>query len=160
MLLEIYLRRRFVTYRKEHWNNLLLIFIPYFSNFYATWPKLKPILGYEIELCGCASKSHIVIMQRTQSKILRAIGNEPWYVRNHTHHSDLKVPYVRDVIHERIGKHHTNLEDHPNPLLEPLLQPTYNRKLNSCWLFDLKDTLRDIAECTPHHATVSQPHIA
>jgi hypothetical protein len=33
-----------------------------------------------------------------------------------------KVPYVRDVIHERIAKHHTTLEDHLNPLLEPLIQ--------------------------------------
>jgi hypothetical protein len=83
------------------------------------------------ELWGCASKSHIVIMQRTQSKILRAIANAPWYVTNHTLHSDLKVPYVRvcDVIHEIIGKHHTILEDHPNQLLEPLLQPAYNRRL-------------------------------
>jgi hypothetical protein len=68
-------------------------------------------------------------MHRTQSKILRAVANAPWYVTNHTLHSDLKVPYVCDVIHERIGKHHTKLEDHPNPLLEPLLQPAYNRRL-------------------------------
>jgi hypothetical protein len=79
-------------------------------------------------------------MQRTQSKILRAIANAPWYVTNHTLHSDLKLPYVRDVIHEIIGKHHTNLEGHPNPLLEPLLKLAYNGRLNRCWLFDLLDT--------------------
>jgi hypothetical protein len=79
-------------------------------------------------------------MQRTQSKILRAIANAPWYVTNHTLHSDLKVPHVPDVIHERIGKHHTKLEDNPNPLLEPLLQPAYNRRLNRCWPFDLEVT--------------------
>jgi hypothetical protein len=61
---------------------------------------IKPIWSYGIELWGCASKSHIVIMQRTQSKILRAIANAPWYVTNHILHSDLKVPYIRDVIHE------------------------------------------------------------
>jgi hypothetical protein len=101
---------------------------------------IKPIWSYGIELWGCARKSHIVIMQRTQSKILRAIANVPWYVTNHTLHSDLKVPYLRDVIHERIGKHHTKLEDHPNPLLEPLLKPAYTRRLNRCWHFDLQDT--------------------
>jgi hypothetical protein len=42
----------------------------------------------------------------TINRILRAIANAPWYVTNHTLHSDLKVPYVRDVIHERIEKHH------------------------------------------------------
>jgi len=30
---------------------------------------------------------------------------------------------LRDVIHERINKHHNNLEAHPIPLLELLLQP-------------------------------------
>jgi hypothetical protein len=93
---------------------------------------IKPIWSYGIELWGCPSKSHIVIMKRTQSKILRAITNLPWYVTNHTLHSDHKFPYVRDVIHERIGKHHTKLEAHPNPLLEPLLQPAYNSRQNRC----------------------------
>jgi hypothetical protein len=38
---------------------------------------------------------------------------------------------LRDVIHERITKHHNNLEAHPNPLLELLLQPinTKNKKV-------------------------------
>jgi hypothetical protein len=99
-------------------------------------------------------------MQRTQSKMIRAIENAPWYVTNHTLHSDLKVPYVRDVIHERIGKNHTKLEDHPTPLLESLLQPTYNRRLNRRWPFDLQDTLGDIAGCTPQHVTVPQSHIS
>jgi hypothetical protein len=106
------------------------------------------------------AKSHIVIMQRTQSKISRAIANAPWYVTNHTLHSDLKVPYVCDVIQERIGKHHIKLEDHPNPLLEPLLQPTYNRRLDRFWTFDVQDTWGDIAGCTPHHFNVSRPHIS
>jgi len=41
---------------------------------------VKPIWSYRIELSGCASKSNIVIMQRSKSKILRAIANAPWYV--------------------------------------------------------------------------------
>jgi hypothetical protein len=80
------------------------------------------------------------------------------FVTNHTLHSDLKVPYVCDVIHEIIWKHHTKLEDHPNPLLEPLLQPAYNRRLNRCWPFDLQDTWGDIAGCTPHHIAGCTPH--
>ena len=39
---------------------------------------IKPIWSYGIELWGCASKSNVVIMQRSQSKILRAITNSPW----------------------------------------------------------------------------------
>ena len=49
--------------------------------------------------------------------------NTPRYVTNHTLHTDFNIPYVNDVIHERINKHHNKLEVHPNPLLEPLLQP-------------------------------------
>ena len=48
---------------------------------------------------------------------------------NHTLHTDFNVPYVNDVIHERINKHHIKLEAHRNPLLEPLLQPVNNRRL-------------------------------
>jgi hypothetical protein len=58
---------------------------------------IKPLWSYGIELWGCASESNPVIMQRSQSKILRA------------------------TTHERINKHHNKLEAHPNPLLEPLL---------------------------------------
>jgi len=34
-----------------------------------------------------------------------------------------KIPYVGDVIHEKINKYHKNMKVHPNPLFEPLLQP-------------------------------------
>ena len=83
---------------------------------------IKPIWSYRTELWGCGSKSNIVIMQRSQSKILRAITNATRYVTNHNLHTDFIIPYVSDVIHERINKNHNNLEAHPNPLLEPLLQ--------------------------------------
>jgi hypothetical protein len=61
--------------------------------------------------------------------ILRAIENAPRYVINHTLHTDFNIPYVSDVIHERVNKHHNNLEAHPNPLLEPLLQTVNTRRL-------------------------------
>ena len=79
---------------------------------------IKPPWSYLIELWGCTSKSNTVIVQRSQSKILRAIANAPRYVTNHTVHADFNilVPYVSDVIHERITKHHNNLEAHHNPL--------------------------------------------
>jgi hypothetical protein len=41
---------------------------------------IKPIWTYGIELWGCASKTNIDIIQRAQSKILRAMTNAPWYV--------------------------------------------------------------------------------
>jgi hypothetical protein len=67
-------------------------------------------------------------------------SSAPRYVTNHTLHTDFNIPYVTDVIHERINKHHIKLEAHPNPLLEPLLQPVNNRRLKRCWSFDLQGT--------------------
>ena len=67
---------------------------------------IKLIWSYGIELWGCASKSNIFIIQRSQSKILGAIVNALWYVTNHALHTDFNIPYVTDVIHERIDKHH------------------------------------------------------
>ena len=63
------------------------------------------------------------------NQIIRAISSSPWYVTNHKLHTYFNIPYVSDVIHERINKHHIKLEAHPNPLLEPLLQPVNNRRL-------------------------------
>jgi hypothetical protein len=90
---------------------------------------IKPIWTYGIELWGCASKSNTTIMQRAQSKILRTMTNASWYVTNHTLHTDFNIPYVIDVINERINKHLSKLESHPNPLVETLKQPTRNRML-------------------------------
>ena len=97
---------------------------------------LKPVWTYEIELSGCATKWNIAIIQRYQSKLLRTMANAPWYVSNHTFHTDLRIPYVRTVFQERIAKHRATLTSHPNPLMEPLLQPLHNRRLKRRWTFD------------------------
>jgi hypothetical protein len=62
------------------------------------------------------SKTNIDIMQRLQSKILRAMTNAPWYVSNETHHNDLGIPVISDVIKERSNKHHNRLETHTNSI--------------------------------------------
>jgi hypothetical protein len=82
---------------------------------------IKPIWTYGIKLWGCASKSHIAMMQQSQSKILRMITNAPWYVSNQTIHVDLHVPFIKDVIQEKSKKHHDKLEHHSNAILQPLL---------------------------------------
>jgi hypothetical protein len=92
----------------------------------------------ELRNRGYASMSNIDIMQRSQSKILRAIANAPWYVTNNTLHTEFNIPYVSEVIHERINNHQNNMEAHPNPLLQPLLQPTNTRSLNRRWPLHLQ----------------------
>jgi hypothetical protein len=45
----------------------------------------------------------------------------------------------------------TNWKAHPNPLLEPLLQPVNTRRLKRCWPLDLQSTWGDIAGWIPYH---------
>jgi hypothetical protein len=47
---------------------------------------------------------------------------------------------LRDIIHERINKHHNKLEAHPTPLLQSPLQPVNTRRLKQCWPLDLQGT--------------------
>jgi len=97
---------------------------------------LKPVWTYGIELWGCATKSNVAVIQRYQSKLLRTITNAPWYVSNQTTHSDLHIQHVRTVFRERTATHHTTLDSHPNPLMEPLVHPPNNRRLKRRWTFD------------------------
>jgi hypothetical protein len=100
---------------------------------------MKPILTYGIELWGCASKSHIAKMPRSQSKILRMFTNSPWYVTDQTLHDDLKVPFIKDVIQEKYIYHHDKLRNHSNPILQPLLEQQQRRRLKKLWPADLID---------------------
>ena len=99
---------------------------------------LIPVWTYGIELWRCASNCNIEIIQRYQSKILRILTNAPWYVKNHTLHSDLRVriPYVREVYQERIALHRTTIASHPNPLMAPLLHLPTTRRLKRRWTLD------------------------
>ena len=97
---------------------------------------LKPVWTYGIELWGCSSKTNIAVIQRYQSKLLRTMVSAPWHVSNHALHTDLRIPYVRTVFQEKIAQHRTTLTSHPNPLLEPLLRPMFNRRLKRRWTFD------------------------
>jgi hypothetical protein len=77
----------------------------------------KPIWTYGLELWGYTSKSNVAIIERSQSKVLRTIANAPWFVSNHTFHTDLNIPYVSEVINERTDRHLNKLESHPYPLV-------------------------------------------
>jgi hypothetical protein len=96
-----------------------------------------PICTYGLELWGYASKSSILIIQRSQSKILRMIVDAPWYVSNATLNADLGISYVHEVIHQKCNKHHTRLGTHENPLLKTLLVREGNRRLKRNWPNDL-----------------------
>jgi hypothetical protein len=75
---------------------------------------IKPIWTYGVEICGCARKSNISIIQRCQSKILRMIANASWYVSDITLHEDLNVSLVKEVIKQRSTRYHNEIEGHVN----------------------------------------------
>jgi hypothetical protein len=56
---------------------------------------LKPIWTYGLQIWGCAKPTTINLIQRFQSKTLRAIADAPWYVNNLTLHNDVKTPFVK-----------------------------------------------------------------
>jgi hypothetical protein len=67
------------------------------------------------------------------------ITNTPWYVINQALHDDLKVPFIKDVIQEKIINHHDKLRNHNNPILQPLLEQQQRRRLKKHWPADLTD---------------------
>ncbi|KAL1110565.1 hypothetical protein AAG570_008093 [Ranatra chinensis] len=102
---------------------------------------LKPTWTYGIELWGSARKSNIDRIQSFQSKSLRTILDAPWYVSNHTLHTDLNIPTVRQVLHEKFKTFHSKLETHPNPRVSSLSSSTHPlnppRRLKRRWPRDL-----------------------
>jgi hypothetical protein len=56
---------------------------------------LKPIWSCGLQLWECAKPSTISLIQRLQSKTLRAITDAPWYVSNLILHTDLNT-YVKN----------------------------------------------------------------
>jgi hypothetical protein len=98
---------------------------------------IASIWTYDIELWGYFCMSNIAVIQRCQSKILRAVVDASWYVINDMIHKDLRIPAVQDVVHERSIKHRTNLESHSNPLLQPIPRDNVIRRLKRRWPADL-----------------------
>jgi len=115
------------------WLNYLFKYLSYIH--YKT--VIAPIWTYGLELWGCASKSNIAIIQRFQSKLLRATVNAPWYITNAMIHSDLGILTVQDVIHDRSNKHRAKLQSRPNPLLQSLSRDNIPRRLKRRWPIDL-----------------------
>jgi len=74
----------------------------------------KPVWTYGIQLWGCTKPSNIAIIQRIQNKILRAIVNAPWYVRNADLHRDLKMEMVTAEIKRFATKHEERLHHRDN----------------------------------------------
>ena len=81
--------------------------------------------------------SNLAVIQRYQAKTLRQITDAPWYVTNHTLHTDLRIPPVRKVFQELAETHRTALKSHPTPLIEPIVAPPNRRRLRRRWTLDV-----------------------
>jgi hypothetical protein len=78
---------------------------------------------------GTASTSNIEILQRFQSKALRMIVDEPWYVPNTVTRRDLQIPTVKEEIRRYSSQYSARLCAHPNDLTINLTELPYNRRL-------------------------------
>lgn len=80
-------------------------------------------------------------MQTFQSITLRIITNAPFYVTNHTLHSDLGLPTVAEVATSSYKRYHSRLTNHPNPLILALnsanIPGNPPRRLRRRWCRDL-----------------------
>ena len=73
---------------------------------------LKPVQTYPaVGLCQQEQSRYI---QRFQDKLLRSIGNAPWYCRNSDLHRDLKVKIVSQTIGKSARSHEQRLLYHVN----------------------------------------------
>lgn len=86
-------------------------------------------------LYGCvawcqAAKSHRRKVQTLQNKILRAIVNAPWYVRNVDLHEDLRVETTYQAVKKQQETLFANIANHSNPLIRRLFNhpPNLRRK--------------------------------
>jgi hypothetical protein len=103
---------------------------------------LKPIWTYGLKIGGCTAASNLAVIQRYQPKTLRQITNAPWYVTNHTLHTDLRIAPVRTVFQKLTETHHTTLKSHPNPLIATILATPPRRRLRRRWTLDENSKIR------------------
>lgn len=64
-----------------------------------------------------AAKSRIQKMEKSQSKIPRAITHGAWYVTNDDIRRAINIPSVEDEIIRLTNSHKTRIESHSNPLI-------------------------------------------
>lgn len=89
---------------------------------------IKPIWTYGAQLWGCTKQSNRNIIQRSQSKFLRAAVNAYRFTRNEDIHRDLGIKMVDEVIRDIAGRHERRLHRHENVLALQLLEDSSNNK--------------------------------
>jgi hypothetical protein len=94
---------------------------------------------YGIQLWGTASTSNIDTLERFQSKVLRMIVDDAWYVHNSLIRRDFSCPRVKEEIRNYSSHYGDRLRTHPNHLAVNLLWLPDNRRLRQFLPTDLPD---------------------
>ena len=89
---------------------------------------LRPSWLYAVEVWGSAKASNLARIQRFQSKVLHYTLDGPWFVSNHTIHTDLQITTMTNIIKSKFQKFHSNPSIRPNPLVQAL--SSSNHSLN------------------------------
>jgi hypothetical protein len=82
-----------------------------------------------MQLWSTASTFNIEILERFQSKALRMIVDEPWYVPNMVIIKDFRTPRVKEEIRRYSSQYSARLRTHPNALIVNLMELIDNRQL-------------------------------
>ncbi|PNF13746.1 hypothetical protein B7P43_G14088 [Cryptotermes secundus] len=106
--------------------------------------SMNNIRTYGFQLWGCAKPSHTKIIQRVQSKILRAVADAPWYVSNLSLHNDLQTPFVSDESRGLSRLYSARLDGHSKKLIAALnTPPKVPRRLKRQWPTDFPEPAED-----------------
>lgn len=82
---------------------------------------IKPIWLYGIQLWGTAKKSNILILERAQTKIIRAILGAPRYMKNSNMLRDVNIKTVENEATQASIKYVNRLLNHPNAIAKNIL---------------------------------------
>jgi hypothetical protein len=89
-----------------------------------------PIWTYGIQLWGIAKKSNTNKIQTFQSTTLLIFTNAPFYVSNHTLHTDLNINTIEKTAKIYYKLYHSRLMNHSNPLISALGSDTISSNPN------------------------------
>lgn len=82
---------------------------------------IKPIWQYGIQLWGAAKKSNVQIIERAQTKIIRAILGAPKYMKNKNMLKDVNIKTAESEAKQVSTNYANRLRNHPNELAQNIL---------------------------------------
>ena len=91
---------------------------------------IKPIWTYGLQLWGSSKRSNLEIIDRCQTKIIRAILGAPRYVRNSILLRDLEINNVATEAGNVSAKYKKRLAKHPNKTARQILVAKRYNRLN------------------------------